>query len=205
MVGHVGAALDRRVVRTRTEIEAALLSLLEEYEFSEITVQMILDRSSYSRGAFYTNYKNKDDCLKHILENEAHYFVREFLSAIETISDEVLERQTQEYVISLAYFERILAKAVLYRLVLIDSATSDWSRLFLRKAEAEFVAALKVSAGEGSSSSDLGLYHYTEFYRFIAAIRYWIQHDFDWSPQVFAQYYSNLRSFNFVWDRQAYQ
>lgn len=197
--------LDRRVVRTRSEIEAALLGLLGERDLSEITVQMILDRSGYSRGAFYANYKSKDDCLRRILQDEAHHFVREFLRSIAAFGDDVTGRESREYLISLAYFERVFDKAALYKLVLHDLESSEWSMVFVRKAEAEFAEKVIVAAGEGSSSSDLGLYHYTEFHRFIAAIKYWIRHDFEWSPQVIAQYYANLRSFTFVWDRDAYE
>lgn len=55
---------DRRVQRTHQFLEAALLSLIKEKEFDEISVQEIIDRANVGRATFYAHYDNKEDLLE---------------------------------------------------------------------------------------------------------------------------------------------
>lgn len=52
---------DRRVRRTRDALGDALVTLMHEKPFAEITVQHVLDRAGVSRSTFYTHYRDKDD------------------------------------------------------------------------------------------------------------------------------------------------
>jgi AcrR family transcriptional regulator len=52
---------DRRVRRTRDSLGDALIELMHERRFEEITVQHVLDRAGVSRSTFYTHYRDKND------------------------------------------------------------------------------------------------------------------------------------------------
>jgi AcrR family transcriptional regulator len=52
---------DQRVVRTRDVLGDALVELMHEKPFADITVQHVLDRAGVSRSTFYTHYTGKDD------------------------------------------------------------------------------------------------------------------------------------------------
>jgi AcrR family transcriptional regulator len=52
---------DRRVVRTRDVLGDALVELMHEKPFEDITVQHVLDRAGVSRSTFYEHYTGKDD------------------------------------------------------------------------------------------------------------------------------------------------
>jgi AcrR family transcriptional regulator len=54
---------DRRVLSTRNALGDALVTLLREKAFEEITVQQVLDRAGVSRATFYTHYSDKTDLL----------------------------------------------------------------------------------------------------------------------------------------------
>jgi len=54
---------DRRVERTEQLIRGALLSLIKERGFEELTVQEIIDRANVGRATFYAHFDNKDDLL----------------------------------------------------------------------------------------------------------------------------------------------
>jgi len=58
---------DRRIQRTRKLINNALLDLLMDKKFSEITIQEITDTANVGRATFYLHYHNKDDCLMQLL------------------------------------------------------------------------------------------------------------------------------------------
>jgi len=52
---------DARVVRTRDRLGDALIELMQEKPFEQITVQHVLDRAGVSRSTFYVHYTNKED------------------------------------------------------------------------------------------------------------------------------------------------
>lgn len=52
---------DRRVRQTRDALGDALVKLMHEKPFEEITVQQILDGAGVSRSTFYTHFSDKND------------------------------------------------------------------------------------------------------------------------------------------------
>jgi AcrR family transcriptional regulator len=52
---------DRRILRTRDALGDALIALMQEKSFDEITVQDVLDRAGVGRSTFYVHYRDKDD------------------------------------------------------------------------------------------------------------------------------------------------
>lgn len=53
--------IDRRVARSRDRLGDAMIELIQEKPFDEITVQEVLDRAGVSRTTFYSHYRDKDD------------------------------------------------------------------------------------------------------------------------------------------------
>ncbi len=52
---------ERRILRTRDTLGDALIALMQERNFEEITVQDVLDRAGVGRSTFYVHYRDKDD------------------------------------------------------------------------------------------------------------------------------------------------
>ena len=55
------AKTDRRVLRTRDILGDALVALMKEKPFDDITVQQVLDRAGVGRSTFYAHYRDKED------------------------------------------------------------------------------------------------------------------------------------------------
>ncbi len=53
--------IDRRILRTRNMLGDALVELLQERNFDDITVQDVLDRAGVGRSTFYVHYRDKND------------------------------------------------------------------------------------------------------------------------------------------------
>ena len=60
---HADHRIDPRTVRTYRALSGALVDLMRTREFSEITVQDLLDRAGVGRATFYSHFRNKDDFL----------------------------------------------------------------------------------------------------------------------------------------------
>src|SRR5215467_1549375 len=52
---------DRRIARTRDTLGDALMALMHEKNFDDITVQNVLDRAGVGRSTFYVHYRDKED------------------------------------------------------------------------------------------------------------------------------------------------
>lgn len=71
-------------VRSRKEISTALLKLMQEYPYDEISVKQIIMETSLARKTFYLNFRSKDDVLESIL-NE---LIREYTEALSKANEE---------------------------------------------------------------------------------------------------------------------
>lgn len=56
-------ATDRRVLRTRNLLFRAMVSLMQEMPYDQITVQLILDRADVGRSTFYAHFEGKEDLM----------------------------------------------------------------------------------------------------------------------------------------------
>ena len=54
---------DRRTRKTRGQLRSALLALLKEKRYEDISVQDIIERADVARSTFYVHYVDKDDLL----------------------------------------------------------------------------------------------------------------------------------------------
>jgi len=55
--------IDRRVRRTRRALRQALLDLMDEKDYDEVTVEEITNRADIGRTTFYLHYRAKQDLL----------------------------------------------------------------------------------------------------------------------------------------------
>ena len=63
---------DRRSQRTQRILHEALMALMQEERYDDITVQNIIDRADVGRSTFYAHYQDKEDLmtsgLMHLME-----------------------------------------------------------------------------------------------------------------------------------------
>src|SRR5258705_6420819 len=55
---------DRRTQRTRHSLTHAMVDLVTEKRFDEITVQNLIDRADIGRSTFYTHFRDKEDLFQ---------------------------------------------------------------------------------------------------------------------------------------------
>lgn len=55
---------DRRTQRTRHSLTHAMVALVTEKRFDDITVQNLIDRADIGRSTFYTHYRDKEDLFQ---------------------------------------------------------------------------------------------------------------------------------------------
>lgn len=78
-----GKKEDQRVRRTRDRLGDALIELLQQKPFDDITVQDVLDRAEVSRATFYTHYRDKND----LFLSDAEEFFESMANALSRVGD----------------------------------------------------------------------------------------------------------------------
>jgi AcrR family transcriptional regulator len=56
---------DRRTRRTHHKVSGALVDLIKEKRFDDITVQNLIDRAGVGRSTFYSHFRDKEDAFEH--------------------------------------------------------------------------------------------------------------------------------------------
>lgn len=59
-----GKKIDRRTNRTRRSLSEALVELIHEKRFDDITVQEVIDRADVGRSTFYSHFRDKEDLFQ---------------------------------------------------------------------------------------------------------------------------------------------
>jgi AcrR family transcriptional regulator len=54
---------DRRVLKTRRALHDALVAVIRDRDYEDISIQEILDRANVGRSTFYMHYRDKDELL----------------------------------------------------------------------------------------------------------------------------------------------
>jgi len=55
---------DRRISRTKRSLSEALVELIKEKRFDDITVQNVIDRADVGRSTFYSHFRDKEDLFQ---------------------------------------------------------------------------------------------------------------------------------------------
>ena len=69
---------DRRTQHTRSQLNGALVELIKEKRFDDITVQNVIDRAGVGRSTFYSHFRDKED----VFEQQWEQFIERFAGQI---------------------------------------------------------------------------------------------------------------------------
>lgn len=112
-----GSVVDRRVTRTKIAIRAALVALIEEKGFDDVSVSDIASRADINRGTFYLHYKDKFDLLEKTVDDVITDLERIFLRA-KSLSFADFIDMTEPLPIAIEIFTYIKENEALIRVVL---------------------------------------------------------------------------------------
>lgn len=183
--------LDRRVRRTRRRLHDALIELIRDQGYDQITIQEITDRADLSRATFYLHYKTKDELLASSLEAM-------FDELVESVKDIMLRRQIEledGEAPSLPAFEHVAEYADLYRSLLGEAGVSSvinrilnyiarigeqQYRLFISEEdEKNLPVPIPVAARHMAGA-------------LFSMVSWWIDNDMEYTPEQMANYFHRM-------------
>jgi AcrR family transcriptional regulator len=174
---------DRRSQRTHRLLAGALVALLFEYRYTDLTVQDILDRADIGRTTFYRHYWDKDDLLA---------------SEMERVLD-VLSRQTHLStpdrvfpLSSFGIFQHLQEQQALYRVLArgqaIDVVLTTVKTRLREQIEQHWCQTL------AKPIDDLSVRIAAQFVvgAFVTLLQWWMENDMPLSPAQMDAYFYQL-------------
>ncbi|WP_407269936.1 TetR/AcrR family transcriptional regulator [Radiobacillus sp. PE A8.2] len=174
--------LDKRVKRTKNALESALLSLMENTNFKDITITDIVKKADYNRGTFYKHYKYKEDLLDEILEEVIVDLVKSYkepYSHSKTLDIRNLNSS------AIKIFDHVWAHQNLYKLVIKANALPG----FQQRITGELKALLIEDVLDARLDSAVNYHIFASYqsYAILGMIIEWVDGNFKYSASYMAE------------------
>ncbi|MBM6383763.1 MAG: TetR/AcrR family transcriptional regulator C-terminal domain-containing protein [Paenibacillus sp.] len=171
--------LDKRVLRSKSDIKHTFLRLLQDKPFQQITISEIVREASYNRGTFYANFATKEDLLGEIIQEVLEEFVNQIKHPYRYITRVNLKEMHTEDITLFLYLKE---HASIYKLLLSDHIQVDFRYQLAKTIEDLFVAEYEYELEEGSRIDPKWLFIYRAHGVAGLLIR-WIEEDFPTTPE----------------------
>jgi len=182
--------LDPRVVRTRQQLRAALVSLIEEKGFDALTVQDITDRAELNRATFYLHYRDKQDLLEKSLRDAIDELMAD-LGASTAEQGQLISDETPRPI--KAVFEHVAQHAHFYRVMLSAERVPAFSagvRDYMAEVTLRWLAALQPHPKQ--SVVPLEIVANSLSWSLLGVLIWWLEHDRPHPPDFMAEQFRLL-------------
>ena len=186
---------DRRILRTRKMLWEALIALIQDKDYSEITIQDIADRANVNRVTFYLHYRDKQDFLVQSMD----VIFNDLISKITPLTGENFRTDIPPEGMTLVY-QYIADNAKLYRIVLGDKGLPflvNRFRKYLTDLTIQRFQMMTTEENKERISLEV-VAHYVAG-SIIGLITWWLENDMPISPQDFAHQTLLLTSYGTYW------
>jgi AcrR family transcriptional regulator len=100
------AKVDRRILKTQEALKKAVIDLMSEKNFDDITLQDLSDRANVSRGTIYLHYLDKYDLLDKLIEEHIDVLREKCRAASEYIESNLM--WTEYFELHYSFFSMML-------------------------------------------------------------------------------------------------
>jgi len=190
---------DRRVQRTLQSLRAALLELIKEKDYDEISIEEITERANVGRTTFYLHYKDKEDLLMEefstIMYERAQVLSEIPFSVWVPVSEEDLKKNIALQPLLLV-FEHIHNNSELYNLLLKSTNSSkivERIRKISTDAIVKFVET-KMETDPIPLLTEVPIEFFAAFFSgaLLSVVSWWIREDMRHSPEEVTNMFRSL-------------
>ncbi|WP_168118991.1 TetR/AcrR family transcriptional regulator [Paenibacillus sp. HB172176] len=177
--------VDRRILKTQEALKKAVIELMTESCFDEITIQDIADRANVNRGTIYLHYQDKYDLLDKLIESH--------LKELGEIDQWACQLDWIEALVP--YFEYFEDNYLFFSTMLASKKEKGAPSSFRTRLLASFVEGFKGEIDRESGKNeqiceDVMLQYAGTAY--VGVIEWWIRNGMPYPPQVMAKQVGTL-------------
>lgn len=164
---------------------AAFVELLAQKPFSQVTIQDIITRSTYSRSSFYTYFKDKYELMQTLVDETAKHYST--VLARELVDSKNVESADERiYQIALGAFRYVYREKEVFQLIVTAQLEQYDLDYFCRQALVYFKETDLFDAAPNRQPVDLDFYYYCTTWQFVHYISFWQQSGFRQTPEYLA-------------------
>jgi AcrR family transcriptional regulator len=178
--------MDRRIAKSQVAIKNAVIELMSEKSFDDITIQDIADRADVNRGTIYLHYTDKYDLLDKMIE--------EHMENLRELCQSASEMTFQEgNYVWFEYFER---HYLFFSTMLASKGAPYFRSRFLQLVVEEYNPEVDTTEGKNQGlSEDVILQFFAS--AFVGAVEWWFKNEMPLPARVMAEQTGALLDRNF--------
>lgn len=165
---------DRRSQRTQRLLSDALIALMFEKRYDDITIQDILDRANIGRSTFYEHYWDKRD----LITSEIERVIDLLGQRVETPS-----QRTGVFIPSLALFQHVREQQRLFQALQRGQGIETITQAFQDHLRARVEAGLCREGKQGESGELFAAVASYIVGAFMSLMQWWLATEMTWSPE----------------------
>jgi AcrR family transcriptional regulator len=168
--------VDRRVVKTQEAIKKAILELMNEKNFDDITIQDISERANVNRGTVYLHYLDKYDLLDKMIDEHINYL------------KETSEWACQEEWVDAIqiFFEHFETNYLFFSTMLASKAAPSFRRKFLEYVMEGYKDELQKTNGKNEGLSEDVIVKFAAN-AYVGVLESWLKDGMPSPPQTIAK------------------
>lgn len=168
--------VDRRILKSQVAIKNAVIELMTEKDFDNITIQDIADRANVTRGTIYVHYGDKFDLLDKLIATH----IDEVREIYVSTSEMDFARGT---LICFEYFQRNYS---FFSMILASKGAHSFRTRLLEMLIEEGKKDGDTTKGKNAGlNQDIIERFFGEAY--VGTVDWWIKNGMPYSPQVMAE------------------
>ena len=182
--------MDRRIRKSQRAIESALIELMKEKDFAEITINSIAEKADVSRGTIYLNYDDKYSILEKCIDKELEKL---FVSCVPKENE---NSQIHAQTLLLRTLEYIEANSNTFITLLGNIGVQAFRDRLLRMVQDRMFSQLKLTGIYKDMNSEIFIQFWS--IAIIGLIEWWITSSMSYSSEEITEHLFNLLSRNEV-------
>jgi AcrR family transcriptional regulator len=173
--------VDRRIIKSQQAIKMALIELMSEKSFDNITIQDISDRANVNRGTIYLHYLDKFDLLDKIVEEHINNMSNFCESAVE-----------MDWIESTVHCMEYLESNYLFFSTMLASEGAPYFRnRFLKFNIEEFKKDVDITKGENYGQNEDVIVEFVAN-AYVGVVEWWLRNRMPYTPRVMAEKVGDL-------------
>lgn len=170
------AKVDRRILKSQEAIKKAILELMSENSFDDVTIQDIADRANVNRGTIYLHYTDKFDLLDTIIE--------EHINKLRELCHSAADMSFTEG--NYVWFEYFASNYLFFSTMLTTKSAASFRSRFLDLVVQEYRGEFNVSEGVNQGLDEEMILQFFGA-AVVGSVEWWFKNGMPISPRVMAE------------------
>lgn len=167
--------MDRRVLKSQKAIKNAVIELMSEKSFNQITIQDISDRADVSRRTIYLHYQDKFDLLDKLIDS--------YINELKEICEWACELPWRDAdLVFLEYFER---NYLFFSTILASKGASSFRSRFLDFLIEAYRDEVDMTEEKNKGLTEDVMLRFMAT-SFVGVLEWWITNEMPYPPNVMA-------------------